>query len=59
MPERVRVAEIVLARERESPEIVERGDVLRFGVGEALTVERDSLLDVVDERPEAVGLERA
>jgi hypothetical protein len=57
-PERVRVAEVVLAREREAAQVVDRRDVLRFRVREALAVERDVLLDVVDQRPKAVSLER-
>src|SRR5262249_51170416 len=56
-PERVRVAEVVLARERELLQVVDRGDVLRLGADEALAVERDSRLHVRDERPEPVGLE--
>jgi hypothetical protein len=57
-PEGVRVAEVVLARERECLQFVDRADVSRLGVGETLTVERDSLLGVLDERPQPGGLQR-
>lgn len=57
--QRVRVAEVVLARDRKPPEIVERADILRLDVLEPLPVERNALLDVGHERPEALELQRA
>lgn len=57
--QRVRLAEVVLARDRKPPEIVERADILRLDVLEPLPVERNALLDVGHERPEALELQRA
>ena len=57
-PERVRVAEVVLAREREPREVVERAEVAGLDVGEALAVQRDTLLHPSHERSEPLELER-
>ena len=53
------VTQVVLAHEREPPEIVEGGDVVRPGVLQPLPVERNALFDVGDERSEPVELEFA
>ena len=50
-PERVRVAQVVLAREGELLHVVDRNDVARLEIAQALLVERDPLLDVIDQRP--------
>jgi hypothetical protein len=57
-PERVRVAEVFLAGEREVPQVVARLEVVRHGVCEAIPVEGNLLLDVLEDSPEPRGLER-
>ncbi len=57
-PERIRVAEVVLARERKAAQVVERADVTGGDAGEPLPVERNVLLHAADERAQALELER-
>ena len=56
-PERVGVAQVVLARERQQAQVVERAR-LRCG-GETLAVERDAPAEQGDERPQPLELEPA
>jgi hypothetical protein len=56
-PERIGVAEIVLAREREVAQLVEAPQILGLGVGEPVAIERYPLLDLLDEPAKAVELE--
>jgi hypothetical protein len=55
-PERVRVAQVVLAREGKLRQI---GDVGNLDVAEALAVERDAFLDVGEQCAQPLGLEGA
>ena len=56
--ERVGFAQIVLAGKGETLQVADRGDVARLDVGQALAVERHSLLDIGDQRAQPFGLER-
>ena len=58
-PERIGVAQVVLAGEGEARQVVDGRDVARLDVRQALAVERDALLHVRHEPPKAVGLQRA
>ena len=55
--ERVGVAEIVLASEREVAQVIEAREVLGLRVREPAAVQRNALLDPLDEPPEAVELD--
>jgi hypothetical protein len=57
--ERVGISEVVLAGERQPLQVVDRDHVARVDVGKALSVERNSLLDVADQSSHPLGLKRA
>jgi hypothetical protein len=56
-PERVRLAKILLASERQVSQIVEAREILGLRIREPPAVERNPLLDPFDEPTEAVELE--
>ena len=56
-PEGIGVAQVVLAGEGEAPQVVERCDVARLEASQALSVERNPLLDVRKQRAQTLGLE--
>ena len=58
-PKRIGVPKIVLARERKAREVVDRGDIARLDVRQALAIERNSLSDVADEGAKPVRLQVA
>jgi len=57
--ERIRVAKIILPRERQTLQVSDRGYVARIDVGQALPVERYALVDVGDQRTQPLQLQCA